>query len=88
MTEAEFRAYAVAEGYSAPEAKSLPADRFFDTHTHDHDLIVLITAGEFTVGYGDDKTTFGPGEMCHVAPGIDHTDATGREGAEYLVARR
>ena len=88
MTEAEFRAYAKAEEYREPEARSLPPNKFFDTHAHDDDLIVLITAGSFVVDYGEEKSTFGPGDMCHVAPGVDHTDTAGPEGASYILAWR
>lgn len=39
MNETEFRAYAEAEGYDAPEPRSQPPGKFFDTHTHQRDLI-------------------------------------------------
>ncbi len=88
MNEVEFRAYAKAEGYREPEVRSQPANKFFDTHAHEEDLIVLITAGKFVVDYGDNKSVFGPGEMCHVVAGVDHTDAVGPDGASYVLAWR
>ncbi len=88
MNETEFRAYAAAEGYDEPEARSQPAGKFFDSHTHERDLIVLIQEGTFTVDYGDRKDEFGPGDMCYVAPKVDHTDQAGPEGASYLLAWR
>jgi quercetin dioxygenase-like cupin family protein len=88
MNESEFRSYAKSEGYDEPEVRSLPANKFFDTHAHDRDLIVLITAGSFTVDYGTQSSVFGPGDMCHVAPGVDHTDTAGAEGASYVLAWR
>jgi quercetin dioxygenase-like cupin family protein len=88
MNETEFRAYAAAEGYDAPEARSQPPGKFFDTHAHERDLIVLIQEGTFTVDYFDRKDEFGPGDMCYVAPGINHTDQAGPEGASYLLAWR
>ncbi len=88
MNEDEFRCHAKAEGYREPEARSLPANKFFDTHAHGEDLIVLITKGTFTVAYGEEKTVFGPGDMCQVASGVDHTDAIGPEGAKYILAWR
>jgi mannose-6-phosphate isomerase-like protein (cupin superfamily) len=88
MNDAEFRAYAAAEGYDEPEARSQPPGKFFDTHTHERDLIVLIQEGTFTVDYGDRKDEFGPGDMCYVAPKVDHTDQAGPEGASYLLAWR
>jgi hypothetical protein len=88
MNEAEFRAYAAAEGYDQPESRSQPAGRFFDTHRHARDLIVLIQTGTFAVDYGSRRDEFGPGEMCDVAPHIDHTDQAGPEGATYLLAWR
>ena len=88
MNETEFRAYAKAEGYREPEVRSLPADKFFDTHAHSEDLIVLITEGSFVVDYGNDRNEFGPGDMCYVAPGVDHTDKAGPQGASYVLAWR
>ena len=38
--------------------------------------------------YGDRKDEFGPGDMCYVAPNIEHTDQAGPEGASYLLAWR
>ena len=88
LNEAEFRAYAKAEGYREPEARSLPPNKLFDTQAHDEDLIVLITKGSFAVAHGAARTTFGPGEMCQVAAGVDHTDRAGPEGASYILAWR
>ena len=88
MNEAEFRAYAAAEGYDQPEPRTQPAGKFFDTHTHERDLIVLIQQGTFAVDYGDRKDEFGPGDMCYVAPKVEHTDQAGPEGASYLLAWR
>ena len=88
MNEDEFRTHAKAEGYDEPEARSLPANKFFDTHAHDRDLLVLITAGSFIVDYGIDNSVHGPGDMCHVKSGVDHTDTAGPEGASYVLAWR
>ena len=88
MNETEFRAYATAEGYDTPEPRSQPPGKFFDTHTHQRDLIVLIQEGAFTVDYGDRKDEFGPGDMCYVAPNVEHTDQAGPDGATYLLAWR
>jgi mannose-6-phosphate isomerase-like protein (cupin superfamily) len=88
MDEAEFRCYAKAEGYDEAELRSLPANTFFDTHAHDRDLIVLITAGSFIVDYGVDHSVFSPGDVCHVASGVEHTDTTGPQGASYVLAWR
>ena len=88
VNEAEFRSYAKAEGYDEPQSRSLPANKFFDTHAHDRDLIVLITAGSFVVDYGDEHSVFAPGDMCHVTSGVDHTDTAGPQGASYLLAWR
>lgn len=88
MNEVEFRAYAQVEGFREPEFRQHPPNRFFDTHAHKDDLIVLITEGALTVDYGDRQETFGPGEMCQVAPGINHTDKAGPDGARFILAWR
>jgi len=88
LNEAEFQELATSEGFDAPESRSQPPNKFFETHAHERELIVLVTAGAFTVAYGEDATTFGPGEMCRVKPGVPHTDAAGPEGASYILAWR
>lgn len=88
MNETEFRAYAKAEGFREPEARSQPPGRFFESHAHDDDLIVLVTAGSVTVDYGDSKYTFEAGDMCEVKHGVPHTDAMGPDGASYVLAWR
>jgi quercetin dioxygenase-like cupin family protein len=88
MNEAEFRTYAAAEKYDAPEVRTQPPGKFFDTHAHERDLIVLITEGQFTVAYPDHTDVFGPGDMCYVAPGVEHTDEAGPDGASYVLAWR
>jgi len=88
MNEAEFRAYAEDEGFREPENRNLPPNRFFDTHTHKEDLIVLVAEGTLTVDYGDRQETFTAGDMCQVAPGVEHTDAAGAEGASFILAWR
>jgi mannose-6-phosphate isomerase-like protein (cupin superfamily) len=88
MNDAEFIAYAKTEGYDTPEPRIHPPGKFFDTHAHERDLIVLIQEGTFAVDYGDRKDEFGPGDMCYVAPGVDHTDKAGPDGATFLLAWR
>ena len=88
MNESEFRAFARDEGFREPEKRSQPPDRFFDTHVHKEDLIVLVIDGAMTVDYGDRQDTFTAGDMCQVAPGIEHTDFAGTEGAVYFLAWR
>jgi hypothetical protein len=41
-----------------------------------------------TVDYGDRRETFTTGDMCQVAPGVEHTDFAGDEGASYFLAWR
>lgn len=88
MNEAEFRTYASDEGFREPESRIQPPNRFFDTHAHKEDLIVLVTEGAMTVDYGGRQETFTPGEMCQVALGVEHIDFAGAEGASYFLAWR
>lgn len=88
MNEAEFRIYAKAEGFREPETRVHPPNRFFDNHVHKDDLIVLVTEGALTVDYGDRQDVFGPGDMCQVDPGVEHTDKAGENGASFILAWR
>ena len=88
MNETEFRNFARKEGFREPEVRTQPPGRFFESHAHEDDLIVLVTAGSVTVGYGETHYTFEPGDMCEVKHGIPHTDAMGPDGASYILAWR
>ncbi|MFZ8898580.1 MAG: cupin domain-containing protein [Alphaproteobacteria bacterium] len=88
MNETEFRNFARKEGFREPEVRSQPPGRFFESHAHEDDLIVLVTAGAVTVDYGETQYTFKPGDMCEVKHGIPHTDAMGPDGASYVLAWR
>ena len=76
------------KGFANQKRAFTPPHKFFDTHAHKDDLIVLVREGLLTVDYGDRQDVFGPGDMCEVAPGIDHTDKAGPEGASFVLAWR
>ena len=76
------------KGFASQKRAIHPPHKFFDTHAHKDDLIVLVREGSLTVDYGDRLDVFGPGDMCQVAPGVDHTDKAGPEGASFVLAWR
>ncbi len=88
MNETEFRNFARKEGFREPEVRTQPPGRFFESHAHEDDLIVLVTDGSVTVDYGETQYTFEPGDMCEVKHGVPHTDAMGPDGASYVLAWR
>jgi cupin superfamily acireductone dioxygenase involved in methionine salvage len=86
MNESEFRKFSLENDFSDPELKSLPANKFFDPHTHIEDLIILIKSGKFIVNTTSKVQEFEDGDMCTVKAGIEHTDQVGNDGVEYWSA--
>ena len=88
LDEAEFKEYALTNGYAAPELRSLPANKFFKSHKHNDDLILLIQSGEFTVTTGSKTEVFGAGDMCLVNANLEHTDQVGDKEINNWLAWR
>ena len=86
MNKNEFRKFALDNDFSAPELKSLPANKFFDLHNHIEDLIILIKSGKFIVSTKSKLLEFEEGDMCTVKARIEHTDQVGNDGVEYWSA--
>jgi mannose-6-phosphate isomerase-like protein (cupin superfamily) len=88
MDARAFAEYAAAEAYGKPEARTLPANHLFGAHSHIDDLLIFVESGAYIVGYDDTQELIEPGQMLHVAPRTPHTDASGPDGAAYLIAWR
>ena len=86
MTEDEFRALAVDEGYvNFRSVRYEPGNRP-ELHAHDVSAKVLLLEGTFAMGYADDEMTLGVGDTCEVPAGTLHSERTGAEGATVLLA--
>tara|TARA_R110002110_G_scaffold83456_3_gene216592 strand:- start:3916 stop:4194 length:279 start_codon:yes stop_codon:yes gene_type:complete len=88
MNEAEFRAAAEQGGFEIPAARSKAANVFNDTHSHDDDVFLFITAGEIVIELDSARHVCGPGDVIMVAGGAPHTERVSADGVSYLSTRR
>lgn len=86
MTEDEFRALAVAEGYvNFRTVRYEPGNRP-ELHAHDVSAKVLLVEGTLAMGYADREETLTAGGTCDVPAGTLHSERTGAEAAMVLLA--
>ena len=88
MTETEFRAQAVANGFSDFQIKHYASDIAPPLHTHEFAVTLLVTAGEFALQFENRKATFLVGECCNLAANVMHGERAGPEGAVVLLAKK
>jgi quercetin dioxygenase-like cupin family protein len=88
MNKSEFDAQLRADGYTEIETKSVAPKPANDSHGHGFAVRGLVLAGAFTVIQDGISTTYRPGEVFMVAPGREHSEEVGAEGAQILVGRK
>ena len=88
MTEAEFRAQAVANGYGDFVTKHYPSDLDGPLHTHNFAVTLLVMSGEFGLQFEDRKATFQTGECYNLGANVVHAERGGAQGAVALLAKK
>ena len=88
MTEAEFRAQAIANGFADFQTKQYASDIDVPLHTHNFAVTLLVTAGEFALQFEDRKAIFQTGECCNLAANVMHAERAGSKGAVVLLAKK
>lgn len=88
MTEAEFRAQAIANGFADVQIKHYASGIDGPLHTHNFAVTLLVTAGEFALQFEDRKAIFQTGECCNLAANVMHAERAGSKGAEVLLAKK
>ena len=88
MDKSEFDAQLRADGYTEIETKAVSPKPANDAHGHAFAVRGLVLAGAFTVIQDGTSTTYRPGEVFMVAPGREHSEEVGTEGAQILVGRK
>lgn len=92
MNKEKYRVMAAEKGYDEPIERSLEANIFNDSHTHDYALFLYITEGEISVTIdgknGSETTTCSSGQTIEVPAGVLHTERIGSDGVTILVARK
>ena len=87
MTRAEFQAACLREGYAIGEGEIQPHVRR-QPHAHDFDARLFVVDGALTLVRGEDRETYGPGEVCVVPAGTVHAEQTEADGARLVYGRR
>ena len=88
MDKSEFDAQLKADGYTEIETKSVAPKPANEAHGHAFGVRGLVLAGAFTVIQDGTSRTYKPGEVFVVAPGCEHSEEVGAEGAQILVGRK
>ena len=88
MTQSEFEAAVLAEGYDAPVHIERPVGYSLGIHQHPFDAWALITAGDITLVVNGAATRYAAGECFRLPAGTDHEEGAGPDGVAYISARR
>ena len=88
MTEAEFRAQAIENGYADFILKHYASDLDGPLHTHNFAVTLLVTEGEFALQFEDRRAIFQTGECYTLAANVMHAERAGAQGAVALLAKK
>ena len=90
MTEhniAGFEAELTDKGYEVA-TKSMDPSMELDDHTHDFDVLGLVTSGEISITVDGKVLRYGSGDQFTMAAGCVHSEIIGPEGVTFVVGRR
>jgi hypothetical protein len=87
MTRAEFEAACLREGYEVGEGE-IQAHVRRQPHAHDFDARLFVVDGSLPRVRGEDRVTYGPGEVCAVPAGTGPAEHTEADGARLVYGRR
>lgn len=87
-TIAAFDAQARAAGFDEMLDRRWPPGAVLGTHTHDFDVMALVTEGEMWLECGGVTRHLHAGERFELAREVPHAERYGAAGAVYRVARR
>ncbi len=88
MLESEFRSRLEASGFPQPSDHEYLGNNDVDMHTHDFDVMLLVTEGEFELILEGESTVYSTGDTCTLKAGTLHTEKTGPAGAKALLSKR
>ena len=88
MTEAEFRAQAVENGFADFQYKDYASDLDIPLHRHNFAVTLLVTSGEFALQFEDRKEIFPTGVVYTLGANVLHGERAGAQGAVALLAKK
>jgi quercetin dioxygenase-like cupin family protein len=87
MTRAEFEADLLREGSEIREGGIEP-NGHREAHAHGFDARLFVSDGSITLICGDDRRTYGPGDLCSLPAGTPLEEHTEADGVRYVPGRR
>ena len=88
MTEADFRAQAMENGYGDFVIKHYASDLNEPLHTHNFAVTLMVMSGEFALQFEDRKAIFQTGECYNLGAKVMHAERAGAQGAVALLAKK
>jgi quercetin dioxygenase-like cupin family protein len=87
MDGAEFEADLLREGYRIVRGEFRP-DLEPRPHAHDFDVRFLVLEGSITIVRGNDRHTYGSGDVCFVPAGTMHEEYVEAHAMRYIAGTR
>ena len=87
MTKAEFEADLLREGYEIREGETKPKEHR-EVHAYGFDARIFVLNDSITLICGDDRRTYGPGDLCSLPAGTLHEEHFEEDGARSVSGRR
>ena len=84
---AAFEAKLAGQGYQVA-TKSMEPSLVLDDHTHDVEILGLVTAGDIKITVDGKARRYGVGDEFTMDLGQLHSELVGPEGVSFVVGRR
>jgi len=84
---AAFEARLREEGYEV-STKTVEPSKVVSDHTHDFDVLALVTEGEITLAFEGKTERYRVGDHFALPRGCTHGELIGPDGVTFLVGRR
>jgi quercetin dioxygenase-like cupin family protein len=88
MTREEFEAALKQDGFDEIVEGRMAPEKLRETHQHAWETRGLVLEGAFHLGSEDGTRIYRAGDIFTMAAGCDHSEATGPEGAAFVVGRK
>lgn len=88
MSRDEFLELLRLKDFPEPVLVEQPANGYLDVHTHDFEVMALITEGAITINCDGVESVYGAGDMFHLQLKQPHTERYGTSGVRYLASRK
>jgi mannose-6-phosphate isomerase-like protein (cupin superfamily) len=88
MSNQDFAAQLLVEGFAHIYVWQDGPDTVYPEHVHRTESAHIILSGEMTMTINGKSRTYKVGERCDLPAGTAHSAKTGPEGCRYLIGER